>query len=193
MGAVVCAGLALAGRFFVRYWQASAFRTDRDALQLEAEKAERERHPWAGVYLAFRDPSYMDASLLIASDGRFLGATYELYSPARRSISEGHASFTEPTLAFRPQVTRGRDDGARFQGEYRLVRWGDVRCLIRPGEEGRFLQCLSSPCDKYRPLCSRGYLYGEPDIPGASAARKWKDRRLPEFLGYRQADIRKTR
>lgn len=53
--------------------------------------------------------------------------------------------------------------GGHATGSYRVLRWGDVRCLLPEGHEPRFLDCMAAPCE-HRFLCTRGVLRGHPSF-----------------------------
>ncbi|MEK7858445.1 MAG: hypothetical protein AAB320_04805 [Elusimicrobiota bacterium] len=166
-------------------------RRDRDDFQRLAESAERQGHPWAGVYIASRGGSETEATLLIQPSGRFLGAGYKGMWADKDVSAEGRAEYQAPRLRLTFERAQGSGERARFSGSYRLVAWGEVRCLIRPNEARRFLRCAVIDCEDFHPLCRRGAIYGQPDLPAElKEARRdpafsypWAtSRRVPSFL-----------
>jgi len=188
--------VALGARQALWERRVAALRAERDELELQAEKAERSGHLWAGVYAAMRE-TYVDSTVIVAPDGRYLASSFERYEPVLTGHAFGLAAFAAPTLTLTPETRAVGGDQPPISGSYRIVRWGTVRCLIRPGEEKRFLDCTASECDEFRPLCTAGLLYGEPDLPN-ELVRGWRVNRrsrplelAPPFFGTGLASVKR--
>lgn len=152
------------------------WRVERDTIQAAAEAAERSGHPWAGVYLARLGYGVGDG-LCLAPDGDYYGALYEYPRMERVGHGLGRVSVQQDRLSLAPNASAGQDILGRLRGSYRIVRWGDIRCLIRPDEAARFVHCMArgDECKDFRPLCTRGYVYGEPNLPEELARARRED------------------
>lgn len=152
------------------------WRAERDAIQSEAEVAERAGHPWAGVYLAHLHSSPGD-TLCLTPKGEYYGAQYDGWRLTRVGHGLGRAVFDAGRLSLLPSGLDGKDPSGRLSGHYRIVRWGDIRCLVRPEETSRFVHCMSrgDECKDFQPQCTRGYAYGEPDLPDELAKARRED------------------
>lgn len=172
--AALLAGAALVSS--IRPDPLAKWRTERDTIQAAAEDAERAGHPWAGIYLARLEYNAGD-SLCFAPSGDYYGAQYDALRLERIGHGLGRSSAGNNRLNLVPAKSAGKDPFGRLIGTYRIVRWGDVRCLIRPEESARFIHCMArgEECRDFRPLCTRGYVYGEPDLPEELARARRED------------------
>lgn len=142
----------------------------RDRIQAAADAAERTGHPWAGTYIAAADYGRVGGTLCLSPDGEFYGGRYEGSHPELKARARGRAAFGGGRLTLEPRVVRG--EAPALAGEYRVVRWGDIRCLIRPNDGLRFVTCLGRHCEYLRPPCTRGLVYGDPDLPEMREVRE---------------------
>lgn len=165
IGWTAAAGLTLAVLVFaVRSHRSAKWRVQRDSIQAEAETAEHSGHPWAGVYLASNDYK-IGGTLCLTPEGAYYGALYKGLGK-RLGQGSGRASTENGRLTLTPSGLDGVDASGRLAGAYRIVHWGDIRCLVRPERTARFVHCMTrrDECGEFRPLCTRGYVYGEPDL-----------------------------
>lgn len=176
-GLAAAAALALGALLFaLKPGPPGKWRAERDSIQAAAEAAERSSHPWAGVYLAKLHYNAGDA-VCVAPNGDYYGALYNGWNLERVGHGLGRASVEGDRLVLNLRDREGADPAGRLSGAYRLVRWGDVRCLVRPGETELFVHCAArgEECKDFRPLCTRGYVHGEPELPVELARARRED------------------